>query len=92
MKTGGRVGFEPAGKRKLKDLQRTGSDLEQRKFMKNHKTGFNRHVRFHIAGQHETNATSALQRAIRRWLPRPETALQLPDLSPREVAYQVTDK
>jgi hypothetical protein len=35
-----RVGFEPAGKRKLKDLQRTGSDLKQRKFMKNHKTGF----------------------------------------------------
>jgi len=33
-----------------------------------------------------------LQHAIRRWLPRPETVLQLPDLSPREVAYQVTDK
>jgi hypothetical protein len=27
-----RVGFEPACKRKLKDLQRTGSDLEQGKF------------------------------------------------------------
>jgi hypothetical protein len=36
----GRVGFEPARKRKLKDLQRTGSDLKQRKFMKNHRSGF----------------------------------------------------
>lgn len=35
-----RVGFEPAGRRKLKELQRTGSDLKQCKFMKNHRTGF----------------------------------------------------
>ena len=37
-----RVGFEPACKRKLKDLQRTGSDLKQRKSVKNHWTGFKR--------------------------------------------------
>jgi hypothetical protein len=39
---GERVVFEPAGKRKLKDLQRTGSALKQRKFMKNQRLGFRR--------------------------------------------------
>jgi hypothetical protein len=34
------VGFESAVKRRMKDLQRTGSDLRRRKCMKNPKGGF----------------------------------------------------